>query len=137
MQLDPKTYSILIVEDEVSLRTILCDKFVREGFTVLNAKDGEIGLATALEEEPDLILLDLVMPKMDGMTMLKKLRQTNDWGKTVPVMLLTNLGSDDESRMREIAEDTAVSYLVKSNWSINDLTEKVKETLWLMTKLEN
>lgn len=137
MRLDQKTFSILIVEDEVSLRTILCDKFMREGFSVLNAKDGEIGLTVALEEKPDLILLDLVMPKMDGMTMLKKLRQVNDWSKAVPVMLLTNLGSDDESRMREIAEDAALSYLVKSNWSINDLTEKVKEALGLTAKLEN
>ena len=96
---------ILVVEDEISLRKALADKFRREGFAVLEAKDGEEGLAVALKEQPHIILLDIVLPKMDGMTMLKKLRQENAWGKSVPVILLTNLSADDDSILKGVTED--------------------------------
>jgi len=129
MTLKIKQYTILIVEDEISLRNALRDKFVRKGFSILEAKDGEEGLAVALEKEPNLILLDIIMPRMDGMTMLKKLRQENRWAKNVPVMLLSNLGGDDEKMMLEIEKDRLVDYLVKSNWSLNEVVEKVKEKL--------
>ena len=125
----PKKYLILIVEDEVSLRSALCMKFRREGFSVIEARDGEIGLKIALEKEPSIILLDMVMPKLDGMAMLKRLRITNNWSKSVPVILLTNLGAGDEHRNRTISNDERMQYLVKSDWAIGDLVEKVKETL--------
>jgi DNA-binding response OmpR family regulator len=127
--LKTKQYTILIVEDETSLRNALRDKFVRKGFSILEAKDGEEGLAVALKNEPNMILLDIIMPKMDGMTMLKKLRQENKWSKNVPVMLLSNLGGDDEKMMMEIEKDRLVDYLVKSNWSLDDVVKKVKEKL--------
>lgn len=120
---------LLIVEDEVSLRRALRDKFTREGFVVFEARDGEMGLAQALHEIPDIILLDMMMPKMDGRNMLNLLRLENDWSKTVPVLLLTNLGSDDRMVMKEIAEDPHTQYLVKSNWPMRELVEKVRETL--------
>ncbi|MDB5204666.1 MAG: response regulator with CheY-like protein receiver domain and winged-helix DNA-binding-like protein [Candidatus Taylorbacteria bacterium] len=120
---------LLIVEDEVSLRNALCIKFNREGFSVIDAKDGEAGLEIALAKTPDIILLDMVMPKLDGMAMLKKLRATNDWGKNVPVILLTNLGADDEHRNKTILNDENVEYLVKSDWAIGDLVEKVREVV--------
>ncbi len=129
MSSEIQKHSILIVEDEVSLRNALVIKFTREGFMVFDAKDGESGLDIAIREYPQIILLDMVMPKMDGMTMLKKLRAVNAWGKTVPVILLTNLGADDEERSREISKDPSVYYLVKSNWAIGDLIEKVREIL--------
>ena len=119
---------ILIVEDEISLRYALRDKFIREGFVVFDARDGHSGLACALKEEPDLILLDMMMPKMDGMTMLNLLRLTNEWSRCVPVLLLTNLGSDNKIAMKEIADDPYSEYLVKSNWPINELVQKVRET---------
>ncbi len=122
-------HSILIVEDEASLRTALCEKFVREGFTVLEAKDGEAGLTLALTKQPDLILLDMMMPKIDGMTMLHALRAKNEWGKHVPVLLLTNLGADDKTRMNEISNDAAAFYLVKSNWSITKIVQRVREAI--------
>ncbi|MEK7588367.1 MAG: response regulator [Patescibacteria group bacterium] len=124
-----KKNTILIVEDEVSLRNALCDKFKREGFNVFEAKDGEVGLVVARKEKPDIILLDIVMPKMDGMSMLKKLRADGPWSKSVPVMLLTNLGADDKEMAKDIVEDELTSYLVKSNWAINDVVKKVKERL--------
>ncbi len=122
-------YSILIVEDEVSLRHALRDKFVREGFVVFDAKDGQVGLSVALKEKPDLILLDMMMPKMDGMTMLGSLRQSCEWGQSAPVLLLTNLGSDDKVAMKEITEDSCAQYLVKSNWPMSELVQKVRDTI--------
>ena len=120
---------ILIVEDEMSQRKALVDKFTREGFHVLEARDGEEGFNVALTQHPHIILLDIVMPKMDGMTMLKKLRQENTWGKSVPVILLTNLSADDDKIIQGVAADEPAYYLVKSNWAINDVVEKVKERL--------
>lgn len=113
----------------MSQRKALVDKFTREGFQVVSARDGEEGLNTALKEKPDIILLDVVMPKMDGMTMLKKLRQQNEWGKSIPVIMLTNLSADDDKIMKGITEDLPAYYLVKSNWAINDVVDKVKERL--------
>ena len=118
-------------EDEKSLRNALYVKLTNEGFNVLEAENGEEGLEKAFGEHPDLILLDLVMPKMDGMTMLKKLRQKNKWSKNVPVMLLSNLGGDDEKMMMEIENDKMTDYLVKSNWSLSEVVKKVKEKLSL------
>jgi DNA-binding response OmpR family regulator len=120
---------ILIVEDEMSQRKALVDKFTRESFHVIEARDGEEGFTIALKERPHIILLDIVMPKMDGMTMLKKLRQENEWGKSVPVILLTNLSADNDKINTGIAENEPAYYLVKSNWKIDDVVEKVKERL--------
>ena len=71
---------ILIVEDDNSVRKVFKDRLLQEGFSIIEASDGEEGLATALKEHPDLILLDILMPKMDGMTMLSKLHQ-DEWGR--------------------------------------------------------
>lgn len=121
METQEKKQSILIVEDEVSLRNALRDKFLREGFHVLEARDGEEGLEVALREHPDLILLDIVMPKMDGMTMLGKIR-ADAWGKNVKVIVLTNLSDVG------IAYDT-YDYLVKSDWKIDDVVARVRQRL--------
>ena len=107
----------------------LKDKLTREGFATLEAKNGEEGLNVALREHPDLILLDIVMPRMDGITMMKKLRQTDEWGKNVPVILLTNLSADDEKIMRAVTENEPAYYLVKSDHTISDVVEKVRERL--------
>ncbi len=116
--------TILVVEDETTLRKVLSDKFRIEGFDVLEARNGEEGLSVALDKKPDLIILDNKMPKMDGVTMIKKLRPENSWSKKVPIILLTNLSMDNENTN---PENEASYYLVKSNWSIKDLLEKVKE----------
>ncbi len=121
-----KQQTILIIEDEVSLRNALRDKFTREGFRIIEAKNGEEGLETALREHPALILLDIVMPKMDGMTMLSKLRE-DTWGKDAKVIMLTNLS--DSEKIAESGEKGVYDYLVKSDWKIEDLVHKVKERL--------
>jgi len=117
------------VEDDASLRKVLHDKFVLEGFNVLEAKNGKEGLATALQEHPDLILLDIAMPKMDGLAMMKKLRETDEWGKNVPIILLTNLNADNDKIIKEITDNQPAYYLVKSDSSIEDLVEKIRERL--------
>jgi len=76
-----------------------------------------------------IILLDILMPKMDGITMMKTLRQKDEWGKNVPIILLTNLSADDENIMKAITENELAYYLVKSDHTIQDLVEKVKERL--------
>ena len=124
-----KILIIEVVEDEMPLRNALRDKLTHEGFVMLEATNGEEGLATALREHPDLILLDLLMPQMDGISMMKKLRQEGQWGKNVPIIILTNLSADDDKINQAITENEPAYYLVKSNWTINDLVEKIRERL--------
>jgi len=120
---------ILIVEDESPVRKAMVEKFQSEGFEVALAFDGVEGLEQANRIHPDLILLDLIMPKMDGMTMLRKLRETDAWGKQVPVIILTNLSSDDDGRISDVAELLPTYYLVKTDWRLADVVEKVKNKL--------
>ncbi len=117
---------ILIVEDDLDLLEILVKKFTIEKFKVFQAVNGKIGLEEALKNHPDLILLDIIMPVMDGMTMLRKLRE-DAWGKEVPVILLTNLS--DESKVSEGMQHGVYDYLVKANWNIDEVVKKVKSRL--------
>jgi DNA-binding response OmpR family regulator len=123
-----KMNKILIIEDEELLRRALTDKFTKENFKVFEASDGKIGLDVALKEHPDLILLDIIMPVMDGMTFLKELRK-DDWGANVPVIILTNL-SDGEKAEQGASHDV-YEYLIKSNYKLEDVVAKVKERLSL------
>lgn len=121
-----KEKTILVVEDENNLRNVLRDKFDQENFIVLEAKNGEEGLEMALKEHPHMILLDIVMPKMDGMTMLEKLRE-DKWGQYAKVIILTNL-SDAENTLKAIKHGS-FDYLVKSDWKLADVVEKAKKLL--------
>jgi DNA-binding response OmpR family regulator len=129
MEQSPNKQRILIVEDDLPVLGALVDKLTREGFEALQAKDGEEGLSVANQEHPDLILLDIIMPKMDGLTMMKKLRAASDWGKSVPIIILTNLTADDESINKGITEGEPSFYLIKTNWSMSDVVERVRESL--------
>ncbi len=120
---------ILIVEDETPQLKLLSDEFTNDGFRVLSAKNGEQGLELAFKEKPDIILLDLVLPAMDGISLMKKIREKSDWGRKVPIIVLTNLSPDDERIMQAITRDEPAYYLVKSNQTLDDLVEKVKERL--------
>src|SRR5438552_2171281 len=93
---------ILIVEDDFFMSQSLIEKFTKQGFEVSAAKNGDEGLSMALNDHPDLIMLDIVMPDMNGLVMMKKLR-ADVWGKAVPIVLLTNLNADDEI-MREVVK---------------------------------
>ena len=117
---------ILLVEDDSTLVQALTYELQQEGFEVTVAGDGLAGLEAAEKVMPDLILLDINMPKMDGLTMLKKLR-TSSWGKDVSVIMLTNYS--DEQKVMEALAEQAFYYLVKSDWSLTQIVGKVKEKL--------
>lgn len=122
---------ILIVEDEVSMLSAMADKIRQSGFAEpLTAHDGEEGLAHALREHPDLLLVDILMPKMDGITMVKKLRE-DAWGKTAKIIILTNFDTTDEM-MKDVALIEPSYYLLKSNWEMEDIVTKIKEVLKLL-----
>ncbi|MBT4349350.1 response regulator [bacterium] len=121
-----KDKKILIIEDELSLARALSAKLIDQGCDILEAKNGEEGLSMALDQHPDLILLDIIMPRMDGISMLKKLR-VDDWGKDVPVIILSNLSDGDKSI--DVVDGDISAYLVKSDWKIEDIVDKIKDTL--------
>ena len=115
---------ILVVEDEEAMLSALREKLSASGFGVIEAKNGEDGIRLALEAKPDAIILDIVMPKMNGMEMLTKLRE-DGWGKKVPVIILTNLGADEQITSKVAATEPAY-YLMKMDYSLTDIVEKVK-----------
>lgn len=122
----PTKKTILIVEDETALLQLLTDQLSEAGFQVLQAPNGKVGLEMALENKPDLILLDLVMPVMDGMEMCSELRK-DKWGKDANVIILTNL-SDAEKASDAVKMD-AYDYLVKADWKLEDVVQKIKDKL--------
>lgn len=122
-----KILIVEVVEDDKPLLSVLTERFNAEGFKVISAITGEEGLDLALKNKPDLILLDIVMPKMDGITILKKLRQ-DPWGKRAKVILLTNL-SADENITKAVTELEPAYYLIKTDWKMDDIVERVKKTL--------
>jgi DNA-binding response OmpR family regulator len=117
---------VLIIEDDSTLLEMYSLKFQEDGFTLLTAPDGEAGLALALEKTPDIILLDVMMPKMDGFAVLVELRK-NDATKKTPVLLLSNLGQkNDVDKGKELG---ATDYIVKASMTPSQVVAKVKECL--------
>ncbi len=124
--MDTKQATVLVIDDEADLRDALKTALEYQNFLVHTAEDGEVGLKTALELKPDLILLDITMPKMDGVAVLKALRQ-DEWGKEVKVIVMTAL--DDLSKVAEVVEAGGDEYLVKADSTLQSIVEKVKEKL--------
>ena len=119
---------LLIVEDEIITVKTMVEKLTAEGFEVMVAYDGLQGLDAAKSKHPDLILLDLLMPKMEGIVMLKELRK-DDWGKMVPVIILTNLSGITEDKLYDVSELEPCYYLIKSNVTMEDVVDKINEKL--------
>ncbi len=117
---------VLLVEDDEALHIVLRDSFTRAGYEILSAKNGQEGLDAAFREHPDIILLDIRMPVMDGITALKKLRE-DEWGRDVPVFILTN--SMDVEKMAETMESHILQYLVKADVDMDKLVVQVEEAL--------
>lgn len=118
---------ILIIEDELAYLKLLHDQLTQKGYIVIQATDGEKGLKKIKTENPDLILLDIRMPVIDGMTMLKILRKEKIGGKT-KVIMLTNL-EPDEKIIGEVINNQPAYYFIKSDTKLNDLLAKIKELL--------
>lgn len=124
--MDPRKV-LLVVEDDKPLRTALVDKLRHEGFSVLEANDGEDGLTKSLTYKPNLILLDLLMPHMDGATMMDKLR-ADSWGKEVPIIILTNYDADDKI-LQKVVADLPAYYCLKASTPLEELVQKIKGVL--------
>lgn len=119
---------ILIVEDEQSLLDMYTMKLEKEGYNVVGAKDGLEGVEKAKQEKPDLILMDVMLPKIDGFRALEEIKRENEL-KDTPVIMLTNLGQDED--IKKGKEHGALDYLVKANITPAQIATKVAETLKL------
>ncbi|HUY05599.1 MAG TPA: response regulator [Candidatus Paceibacterota bacterium] len=120
---------ILVVEDDEPTLKALRVALESAGLAVSEAENGIGGLTMAFTEHPDLILLDILMPLMDGWDMLEQLREKDDWGKCVPVIVLTNLSADEDEQIRRIAELGPSFFLVKADWKLEGIVDKVLEIL--------
>ncbi len=118
---------ILIAEDDPSLRKVLGKKLAAAGYKVIEAADGEIAINLALEEKPDLVILDELMPKFTGTGVIKRLRSDTEWGSKVPVFILTNI--DEGTNTYEQVKDLANKYFIKSNTPLNDIIAAIEEQL--------
>jgi len=117
---------ILFIEDESALQKTFRDILEKEGYQMISALDGESGLRLAKSEKPDLILLDLILPRKDGFEVLKELKE-DESTKGIPVIVLTNL-EDIESVEKAIGLG-ATTYLVKAQYTLEEVIQKVKKAL--------
>ena len=120
------TKNILIIEDEVDIREAMAEAVQDAGFNVTTAANGAIGLSMALEQKPDLILLDIIMPVMDGHETLKKLRE-DEWGRNAKVIVLTAM--DDVINIASAHEGSITDYIIKAHSSLDDIVKKVRQEL--------
>ena len=119
-------HRILLAEDDRFLRKAAGGMLRKLGHTVITAEDGEEALRLARAELPELILLDLIMPKIQGFEVLRRLKEDPDT-RHIPVVVLSNLGQDSDLQRATAAG--AVGYLVKSNLSLGDLVTRVTSIL--------
>ena len=117
---------ILFIEDESALQKTFGDILKQEGYKMLSALDGEVGLKMAQAEKPDLILLDLILPKMHGFEVLRALK-ADEATKSIPIIVLTNLETMDD--VEKALELGATTYLVKTNYTLEEVVQKIKKTL--------
>ena len=123
---DLKNVKILLVEDDSFLASVYATKFELEGFSVFHAPDGEAGLQMAEKVMPDIILLDILMPKMDGFEALHRLKLDPKLVK-IPVIMLTNLGQKED--VERCLKEGAVDYLIKAHFVPGEAVKKVKKVL--------
>ena len=117
---------ILIIEDDKFLRELITQKVSQEGYEVLGAVDGEEGLKMAGEEQPSLILLDLILPTMGGFDVLRKLKEQEET-KNISVIILSNLGQkEDIDKGMQLG---AVDYMVKAHFTPGEIIEKIKSVM--------
>lgn len=121
-----KKPKILLVEDEEMLANMYEVKFNNEGYELLKAHDGAKGLEMVKSIKPDFVLLDIIMPKMDGFSVLSAMKEDPEL-QNIPVLLLTNLGQDED--IEKGKKLGAVGYLVKANVTPIDVVNRVKTEL--------
>jgi len=119
---------ILIIEDEEAMQEAIRQALERQGFDTIIASNGEDGLEISLKEHPNLILLDILMPRMDGMIMFQRLR-LDEWGKTVPVIILTNVSPNTNSLINSVLKNNPAYYLTKPDIKLEGIVDRIKEVL--------
>jgi DNA-binding response OmpR family regulator len=120
------TIHLLIVEDDEFLVKMYESGLEKEGFKIATAEDGKAGLKKAQEVKPDLILLDLILPKMDGFSCLEKLK-ANTQTKNIPVIILSNLGQDSD--IKRGLDLGAIDYFIKTDYTVKQIAQKVRKAL--------
>ena len=116
---------ILIIEDDRALQSALMEMLSQEGYETISAYDGQEGMEKAEVEKPNLILLDLILPKKDGYEVLAEIKKGSD--KNIPVLILTNL--EELDNIQRALDLGAKTFMVKSDFSLRDIIEKIKENL--------
>lgn len=117
---------IAIIEDDPTISQMYRMKFEADGFEVRLAANGHIGVKLVEEFQPDIILLDLQMPELNGVEALQQIRK-HDWGKTIPVIILTNLG--EEEAPNELRDLGVSNYIVKANLTPRQVVDQVKAAI--------
>lgn len=120
----PKT--ILIIEDDKFLRELIAQKLNKEEYNISEAIDGEEGIKKVKEEKPDLVLLDLILPGIDGFEVLSQMKE-NPETKSIPVIILSNLGQKED--MEKGLKLGAVDYLIKAHFTPGEIIDKIKAVL--------
>ncbi|MEF8847430.1 MAG: response regulator [Candidatus Paceibacterota bacterium] len=115
---------ILIIEDDKFLRQLVSRKLSKQDFEIAEAVDGESGLEKVKEVNPDLVLLDLILPGMDGFEVLSEIKDDPETS-SVPVVILSNLGQKDE--IEKGLQMGAEDYLVKAHFTLGEIVEKIKK----------
>jgi DNA-binding response OmpR family regulator len=118
---------LLIIEDETDIREAMAEAAKQENFQVLVGTNGQEGLEIALAEKPDLILLDIVMPVMDGHEVLERLRN-DPWGQSVKVIMLTSM--DDVKNIGDATANDITEYIIKAHSSLDDIMRQVRLAIY-------
>jgi CheY-like chemotaxis protein len=119
-------HTVLVIEDESAIRRALCERLKRRNFNILEAADGKKGLQKAVQNHPDIILVDISMPIMDGIEFLSQLRD-DLWGKTAKVFVLTNM--DEKNIVQTVNQYNVSAYCVKANSRLDDLLSAMQSVL--------
>lgn len=115
-----------MIEDEISLREAIKIKLAKEGIEVLAAADGEEGLSLILKKKPDLVWLDILLPGINGLEVLRRIRENKET-KNLPVVVISV--SSGEEKIKQAFNMNIVDYLIKSEYTIDDIVKKVKQIL--------
>jgi len=117
---------ILIIEDDKFLRELITQKLIKEGYGVSEAVDGEEGIKKVKEEKPDLVVLDLILPGIDGFEVLSRMREESAL-TSIPVIILSNLGQKED--VEKGLKLGAVDYLIKAHFTPGEIIDKIKAAL--------
>jgi len=117
---------ILVVEDDPMISSMYKTKFEVDGFEVFTADNGATGLELAKKEKPDIVMLDIILPQLDGFSVLEQIKQDKAT-KSIPVIMLTNLSTDEDKKKGE--KMGALDYLVKASLTPGQISEKIKQIL--------